>query len=85
MAIETLSEDLEELKAINVQKDEKQLKRLAHKVKGTALNLGVENLSECALNIEKSSFSKASDFSKGCDKLSDEIQNLLDTLSVSLF
>ncbi|AFU67162.1 two-component sensor hybrid histidine kinase [Psychroflexus torquis ATCC 700755] len=85
LAIETLSEDLEELKAINFQKNEKQLKKLAHKVKGTALNLGAENLSECALDIEKSSFPKASDFSEGCDKLSDEIQNLLDTLSVYSF
>jgi len=83
LAIETLSEDLAELKAINSQKDEKRLKQLAHKVKGTALNLGVGNLSECALDIEKSAFPKASDISEGCDKLSDEIKSLLDILSVS--
>ena len=83
LAIETLSEDLAELKVINSQKDEKRLKQLAHKVKGTALNLGVENLSECALDIEKSAFPKTTDISEGCDKLSDEIKNLLDTLSVS--
>ena len=83
LAIETLSEDLAELKAIHSQKDEKRLKQLAHKVKGTALNLGVGNLSECALNVEKSTFPKASNISEGCDRLSDEIKNLLDTLTVS--
>jgi PAS domain S-box-containing protein len=83
LAIETLSEDLAELKAINSQKDKKRLKQLAHKVKGTALNLGVGNLSECALDLEKSAFPKASDISEGCERLSDEIKNLLDTLTVS--
>ena len=83
LAIETLSEDKAELKTINSQKDEKRLKQLAHKVKGTALNLGVGNLSECALTIEKSTFSNSIDFSKACNKLSDKIKILLDSLSVS--
>jgi PAS domain S-box-containing protein len=83
LAIETLSEDKAELKTINSQKDEKRLKQLAHKVKGTALNLGVGNLSKCALTIEKSTFSNAIDFSKACNKLSDEIKILLDSLSLS--
>ncbi|MBZ9652980.1 PAS domain S-box protein [Psychroflexus montanilacus] len=79
LADETLNETLIDLMEVE---EEDTLKKLAHKVKGTALNLGATSLSDCALKIEKSKIKNKKEFESQKQKLSNEIKNLIDSLPV---
>jgi PAS domain S-box-containing protein len=79
LADETLNETLIDLVEVE---DKEHLKKLAHKVKGTALNLGVTSLSDCALKIEKSKIESKKEFQSQKEKLTTEIKNLINSLSV---
>ncbi|MBZ9628482.1 PAS domain S-box protein [Psychroflexus sp. CAK1W] len=78
LANKTLTQALKDLKEIE---NKEQLKKLAHKIKGTALNLGAKRLSDCALKIEKSKGSTKKEMEKQKLKLKDEIEQLIDSIS----
>lgn len=79
LANDTLVEALENLREIE---NEDQLKKLAHKVKGTALNLGANSLSDSALRIEKSKIKTKKDLVSYNKELDLEINKLIDALPV---
>ncbi|MFO7745474.1 MAG: PAS domain S-box protein [Psychroflexus sp.] len=79
LANDTLSEALENLEEVE---NEDQLKKLAHKVKGTALNLGASSLSDSALNIENSQIKNQEDLVTYRKELYLEISNLIEALPV---
>ncbi|WP_019039312.1 PAS domain S-box protein [Psychroflexus tropicus] len=79
LADQTLSEALVELETIN---KEEHLKKLAHKVKGTALNLGANSLSNFAVSIESSNISSASILEKKKKELAQQITDLINSIAV---
>lgn len=79
LADETLHEALADLKAIETKE---QLKKLAHKVKGTALNLGADSLSQCALEIENTDLSTTKDLNQQREVLKKEIRQLIEGLPI---
>ncbi|SDG75080.1 PAS domain S-box protein [Psychroflexus sediminis] len=79
LADETLTKALADLKDVE---NKQQLKKLAHKIKGTALNLGASSLSDCALDIEKSNLTTKKEIDKQKMRLQDEIKQLIDSFPV---
>ena len=79
LADQTLSEALEELKTID---QGESLKKLAHKVNGTALNLGANSLSNLAIGIENSDISSSTMIEKKKKELAQEITNLINSIAV---
>jgi CheY-like chemotaxis protein len=79
LADQSLVEALNELETIE---SEDALKKLAHKIKGTALNLGVSSLSNCAMEIENTDISATKTMKKKKKELADEIIKLIDSIAV---
>lgn len=79
LADEALNEALMDL---NKLEEEEHLKKLAHKVKGTALNLGATSLSDCAMKIETSLISNKKEMEKQKSMLENDIKHLIDSLRV---
>jgi PAS domain S-box-containing protein len=77
LANDSLVEALENLREIE---NEDQLKKLAHKVKGTALNLGANSLSDSALRIEKSKIKTKKELVTYNKELDLEINKLIEAL-----
>lgn len=77
MAKETLGNALEELKSID---NSESLKKFAHKVKGTALNIGANALSGVALEVESDSITTEHDIRTSKEKLYFSIKELIQAI-----
>ncbi|NEV94089.1 PAS domain S-box protein [Psychroflexus sp. YR1-1] len=79
LADETLTQALVDLEELE---NETEFKKLAHKIKGTALNLGASTLSDYALKIEKLKLSSKKELDCQKTRFKAEIKKLIDSLQV---
>ena len=78
MAKETLGDALQELKSIDTSES---LKKFAHKLKGTALNLGAKALSGVALEVENASITTENGIKSNKEKLYVSIKELITSIN----
>ncbi|WP_127844669.1 PAS domain S-box protein [Psychroflexus aestuariivivens] len=80
IAHESLNESLLNFEALKDKENTDKLNKFAHKVKGTALNLGAKKLSQIALKVEKSNPENLEEQNKLIEELQLNIKKLLTLL-----
>ena len=80
IAHESFNQSLAELEYLKDVENIEKLQKLAHKVKGTALNLGANHLAEVSSKVEKSNPENSKEQEKLIKKLRVEIEKLLTLL-----